>query len=385
MTRGMNGGDIKRANRGLFLKNIALDKANSRIELAKLTGLTKMTAGNITSELIQAGIIEESGPIYAGVTGPAPQRLTICQTAPKIVGVYISRDEIIFSIGTLSGDIIFKDNTPLLNENADSVSQKLVNGIKSAIEKQKDNILAIGVAMIGPIDNDGAIVDSPNFFGIKKLPVKKIIEDNFSYPAIICNDISAAAVAEHLKGGEIHSNFVFIGNSNGLGAGIIHNGELLTSKNLFIGEFGHITINANGEKCPCGNTGCLELYASHMVLIKRLSDAVGKKIYPQDFEELAKITECDEIFNDIAQKLSAGLITITNLLRPEAFILGYDSYFLPDKYIDAIEHNINSARFLKEDEKIKVYKAHYKSESAIYGSIAAVLNEVFKGEILFTN
>ena len=107
MTRGMNGGDIKRANRGLFLKNIALGKANSRIELAKLTGLTKMTAGNITSELIQAGIIEESGPIYAGVTGPAPQRLTICRPAPKIVGVYISRDEIIFSIGTLSGDIIF--------------------------------------------------------------------------------------------------------------------------------------------------------------------------------------------------------------------------------------------------------------------------------------
>ena len=385
MKRGMNSGDIKRANRGLFLKNIALGKANSRIELSKLTGLTKMTAGNITQELLQLGIIEETGPIYAGVTGPAPQKLTISKSAPKIVGVYISRDEIVFSIGTLTGDIIQKSATPLFKETVKTISAKLVEGIKSAIEHQEDNILAIGVAMIGPIDIDGAITDSPNFFGIKKLPVKNIINSNFNYPTVICNDISASAIAEHLKGGEVHSNFVFIGNSNGLGAGIIHGGELLTSNNLFIGEFGHITIDANGEKCPCGNTGCLELYASHMVLLKRLSDAVGKKVCSKDFEELAKNPECDKIFKDISEKLSAGLLTITNLLRPEAFIIGYDGYYLPDKYLNIIEQNINNVRFLKEGEKIKVYKAHHRSESAIYGSIATVLNEVFSGRILFNN
>lgn len=108
MKRGMNGSDIKRTNRGLFLKNIALGKAISRIELAKLTGLTKMTSGNITQELITMGIIKECGPIYAGVTGPAPQKLSLNETAAKIIGVYISRDEIIFSIGDLSGEIINK-------------------------------------------------------------------------------------------------------------------------------------------------------------------------------------------------------------------------------------------------------------------------------------
>ena len=129
MKRGMNGGDIKRTNRGLFLKNIALGKANSRIELAKLTGLTKMTAGNITQELLSMGIIKECGPIYAGVTGPAPQKLSLNEDAPKIIGVYISRDEIVFSVGNLSGDIIHKEGTPLANETADTISEKLIEGI----------------------------------------------------------------------------------------------------------------------------------------------------------------------------------------------------------------------------------------------------------------
>ena len=385
MKRGMNGGDIKRTNRGLFLKNIALGKANSRIELAKLTGLTKMTAGNITQELLSMGIIKECGPIYAGVTGPAPQKLSLNEDAPKIIGVYISREEIVFSVGTLSGDIIHKEGTPLANETADTISKKLIEGIKKAEKSQKDSILAIGVAMIGPIDNSGSIVDSPNFFGIEKLAVKEILESSFPYPTVICNDISAAAVAEHLKGGETHSNFVFVGNSNGLGAGIIQGGELMTANDSFLGEFGHITIDINGKKCPCGNTGCLELYASHTVLLKRLSEATGKKISAKDFEEISKIPECDKIFIDIAEKLAAGMLTVTNLLRPEAFILGYDGYFLPDKYVEIIENKINSLRFLKQDKKIEVSKATLKSDSAIFGSIAVVLREVFKGEILFNN
>lgn len=385
MKRGMNGGDIKRSNRGLFLKNIALGKAFSRIELAKLTGLTKMTSGNITQELISMGIIKECGPIHAGVTGPAPQKLCINETAPKIIGVYISRDEIVFSIGDLAGNITYKNNIPLLKESSDSITKKLIDGIKKAKKSQKDEILAIGVAMIGPIDSDGAIVDSPNFFGIKKLAVKDIIKSNFPYPIVICNDISAAAVAEHLKGGEATSNFVFIGNSNGLGAGIIQNGELMSSNDSFLGEFGHITIDINGKKCPCGNTGCLELYASHTVLLKMLSDAVGKKVSVKDFEELSKNPECDKIFTDIAEKLSAGMITVTNLLRPEAFILGYGGYYLPDKYVKLIENKINSLRFLKQDKNIEVSKATLKADSAIFGSIAVVLREVFKGEILFNN
>lgn len=385
MTRGMNGSDIKRSNRGLFLKNIALGKANSRIALSKLTGLAKMTAGNIVQELLSMGLIENGDPIQVDSTGPNPMQLKISEKAPKIVGVYISRDELVFSIGDLSGNLHYTKKATLENENKMTVETKLINGINEAINYENGNILAIGVAMIGPIDNDGSIVNSPNFFKIQSLPVKKIINKHFPYPTVIYNDISAAAVAEQLIGNGEYSNFIFIGNSNGLGAGIIYNGELMIANRSFIGEFGHITIDSKGEKCPCGNTGCLELYATVKVLCERLSSAIGVPISPADFERLSEYPECDAIFRDVSLKLSAGMISLTNLLNPEAFVLGYDGYYLPDCYIELIEQNINNTKFIDDGRKIRVEKAFFKADSAIYGSICCVLREIFKGEILFNN
>lgn len=385
MTRGMNGSDVKRSNRGLFLKNIALGTANTRVALSKITGLAKMTAGNIVQELIAMGLVEESGPVYDGTTGPAAQRLVISEKAPKIVGIYLSRDEIIFSTGDLSGNILYKKAIPLFEENQSSLTAKIIDGTAAAVKNQNGNILAIGVAMIGPIDAEGSIVDSPNFFGIKKLEVKKILTTNFPYPTTVYNDISAAAVAEQLIGKSDYQSFIFIGNSNGLGAGIIYNGELMTAKSSFVGEFGHVTIDINGPKCPCGNTGCLELYANTTVLCQRLSDAINQKVEPTDFENLSDNKICDKIFNDTADKLATGMITLTNLLRPEAFIIGYNGYYLPQKYINRMEKKINATKFLKDGNKTYVNKAILKDESAIYGSIASVLREVFKGKILFNN
>lgn len=383
--RGMNGSDVKRKNRGLLLKNIALGKGNSRIELATLTGLTKMTVGNIAQELISMGLVTENGPIYSGAAGPAPTMLRIAHSAKKIIGIYISRDALVFSLGELTGEIIFKKQVNLNNETTESITEKLITGVDAAMTYAGYKVIAIGVAMIGPIDDAGSIVDSPNFFNIARLPVKAILQEHFPYPVVIYNDISAAAVAEQLLGNGKYSDFVFIGTSNGLGAGIIHGGELLQSGNGFVGEFGHITVDINGPKCPCGNVGCLETYASVNRLIKRLSAICGLPVTPNEFQRLSANAECDAVFRDTADKLAAGMLTLTNLLRPEAFIIGYDGYFIPDKYLNYVEQYLNKLRFLKQGSPIAVHKAFFHSESAVYGSIACVLREIFNGEILFNN
>ncbi len=381
--RGMNSSDVKRSNRGLILKNIALGRAHSRTELAKITGLTKMTTGNIVQEFISGGLVEESGIIETAATGPARQNLVLSKTAPKIIGMYLSRDKIVFSLGDLSGEIIFKKSVDLLNETENSIEEKIIVGIRELITKGKDKILAIGASIIGPINSEGAIFKSPNFFGIENLEVKKILTENFSYPVVICNDISAAGVAEQLKCGDDGKSFVFVGISNGIGAGIIYKGELMTQNNMFLGEFGHITIDINGEKCPCGNVGCLELYTSSSVLIKRLSKAVGREVTLKDFDDIKDIPGCDDIFCDVAEKLAAGMTTVVNLISPQEFILGYDGYFLPEKYLLQIENIINAAKFSKEGKRILVKKPYYKENSANYGSVASVLREIYRGEILF--
>ena len=383
MKRGMNNTDIKRSNRGLFLKYIALGQANSRFALSRATGLTKMTSGNIVQELLNQGLIDADDTQRSDASGPNPQHLTVSKSAPRIVGVYLSRDELVVSVGDLSGKLLYLETTSLKKETAQSVSEKLIQGVRKAIALQNSNVFAIGAAVIGPIDRDGAISNTPNFFGISYLPVKALLSDTFGLPVIVYNDTSAAAVAEQLIGHGRYRNFAYICIANGIAAGIINNGELLTSDRFFVGELGHTTIDFGGKPCPCGNRGCLELYANIPVICKRLESAVGHPVDVQDFGALAEIPACDAIFREVSEKLSAALINLANLVNPKAFIIGHNGYYIPEQYIKAMEQRVNQIKFMRNTSPIEVKKSFLTDRAAVYGSFCCVLREVFAGNILF--
>ncbi len=383
MVRGMNSADIKRSNRGLVLRQIALCAETSRVAIARETGLTKMTVGNIVQELVELGLVADAAPVYEKTTGPNPMGLKIAERAGKVVGVYLSRDEIVVSLGDLTGNVLISHRTVFSNETLKSISYKLLSNVKDMLSKAKDNVFAIGVAMIGPIDESGAIVGTPNFFGIERLPVRELLEREFGLPVVVYNDISAAAVAEQMLGGHAFKDFVYIGMANGLGAGVIHNRELLTTDNAFIGEFGHITIDLNGEKCPCGNTGCLELYVSATVLCRRLGKLLGRSVAVEEFSSLADLPECDAVFSDVSKKLAVGMISLANLLGPQAFILGHEAFYFPDKYVKLMEQAVNRVNFLGRKQEISVLKSSFSNKAAMYGSICCVLREIFGGRFLF--
>ena len=382
MKQGMNSSDIRRKNRGLFLKHIAMCEANSRVELAKITGLAKMTAGNIVQELIEKGLVEEAESLPNDSTGPNPQRLTINSFAPKIIGIYLSRDGLTVSVGNLSSEIVFSKRTLFKNENAQSIEAKILRGVKSALEFE-GKVLAIGVAAIGPIDKNGAISASTNFFGIKSLPIKQILEENFGLPVVVYNDTNASAVAEQFRGRGKYKSFCYIGISNGIGAGIINDGNLLMSNDSFLGEIGHTTIDYKGKACPCGNRGCLELYANMPVILSQLEKAVERKISEKDIESIHQNTPADLVLSQVANKLAVSFINLVNLLKPEAIIIGHEGFFLPHKYLKQIEKKINSTMFRSISQGVVVEKAGFGEKSAVYGSICCVLREIFEGRLLF--
>ena len=94
--------------------------------------------------------------------------------------------------------------------------------------------------------------------------------------------MNASALAEKLYGnGRNISDFVYIGVTNGIGSGIISNDNLFAGEMGFSGEIGHTTINYEGPKCACGNTGCLELYASIPEIEKQANDAIKSGLESQ--------------------------------------------------------------------------------------------------------
>ena len=124
-------------------------------------------------------------------------------------------------------------------------------------------VVAIGVGLPGLIDRDGVLRMGPNLPGIVDLDVGEALADVLGRPVVVDNDANCAAWAEHRLGasqGHDHALLVTLGT--GIGAGIIADRRLLTGAHGMAAEPGHMIVDPAGPRCPCGQRGCWERYAS---------------------------------------------------------------------------------------------------------------------------
>jgi len=216
-------------------------------------------------------------------------------------------------------------------------SDRILAAILESIQEIKhDGIAGIGLGVAGLIDRKNRdIFVSPNLRAIEGINIAREISRSFNVPVFMENDANAAALGEKVGGaGRGFDNFVMLTLGTGIGGGIIHKGKLLDVS----AEIGHMSINAEAEKCPCGNIGCLENYASARAMIAKAvamlekgSESILKecckgsiyKLTPEDIYKAALDgdTLSREILRDAGRYLGVGLANIINIMSPEAIIL----------------------------------------------------------------
>lgn len=227
------------------------------------------------------------------------------------------------------GEIIRKIKRP--------TSEQVVDSLIEAIgEVFQDGISGIGLGVAGLIDRkNGRVIVSPNLRGVENMDICRLISDRFRVPVFIENDANVAALGEKIGGaGRGFDNFVLLTLGTGIGGGIIYKGKLLEVS----AELGHISIDSEGGRCPCGNSGCLENYASARAMISRAVDMIEKggdsmlkkcckgsiyKITPEDINTAALEgdTLAREVLREAGRSLGVGLASIINIMSPEAIIL----------------------------------------------------------------
>lgn len=355
--RGKNQEENKKINKNLVLKLIITKGPISRIELSKKTSLTKMSITNIVNEFLQEGIIEEFGNSDTSM-GRKPILLDVIPNCKLIIGVYISRNYIETFISDLKGTISSINRVRLTNENNDSLSKKIIESIDNVINQaDKDKIIGIGISCIGPLDSKNCIIlNPPNFYGICNLNIFELLNNRYNLPIHMDNDMNTAAMAEKYFGKAVDmANFIYVGVTNGVGAGIFANGALYKGNSGFSGELGHITVNAHGEKCSCGNIGCLEMYTS----------------LPDNWNQANK-TDLDEI----CKYLSVGLTTMVNLFDPECVFLGHDIALAEDAIRKTLSKELNRRMISAEYRSIEVEFSKFLDKSPIKGAVALVINNL---------
>ena len=382
--KGENNRHLKYRNRGLILKLICTEKNISRIDLSRMTGLTKMTVTNITGELIQQGYIVEGSQGQNSNVGRNPIILDLSPNAPKVLGIHMGRDHCSAVLVDLRMRTLQQKTIPLGSEETGETIIEKVFQLTDEMTNWENNILGCGISAVGPLDVENKmILNPPNYFGIQNLPIGDILSERYCMDVFIDNDTNGSALAEKLYGnGKGYSNFLYVGIDNGIGSGIITDDVLYQDNSGMVGEFGHVIINYDGELCSCGNRGCLEAYASIPIIEKRLQKVTGKNLGFAAFCQLHEDPLVHEILCDMADKIACALTGVVNMLNPSAIFIGHCGALLNDIYIQRIEDRVNAMKLSGNYQTVRVQKSFFGEDAPLFGSACIVLNRLFDGKIL---
>jgi glucokinase len=255
-------------------------------------------------------------------------------------GIDIGGTNIKAIIANREGAILSSDKsrTPAT---ADDINETIIALLRRMLEKKGSRISAlksIGIGAAGAIDGKkGIIITSPNIHAWKNYPLAPIIERKTGVRVFLENDATAAIIGEWWVGhGKKFRNWVMLTLGTGIGGGAIIDNKVYTGQSGSSLEVGHLTIDYKGKKCPCGNRGCLERYASATALVELVKSKVKKS--PSTLRERMKHEELTariayeeackgdrlarEAFEEVGFYLGIGLAGLVNIFNPEAIIIG---------------------------------------------------------------
>ncbi len=202
------------------------------------------------------------------------------QNLPLVMGVDLGGTNIRTAV--LQGSSLHSRVSLLTGENPtpERILPRVYGAIQQALDEAHialDQIAGIGVATPGPLNNrTGVIYSPPNLPGWDNVPLRDVLQQHFNRPIVIENDAHTAGLGEYMFGAGRGSMYmVYLTVSTGIGGGVIIDGKILEGANGTAGELGHMTIDLQGERCNCGNIGCLEYLASGTAIARYANEAIA--------------------------------------------------------------------------------------------------------------
>jgi predicted NBD/HSP70 family sugar kinase len=261
---------IRENNEATVLNAIISQKEISRAELSVHTGLNKASMSSITKKLLEDELIHEDRiGDAARIGGRKPIMLTFNGKAALTLSVDIAPNYVEGLIAYVDGKVLYEAEIKGIKvsaENALSHITELVEKLMQHAEETPHGIIGLCVAIHGLVDQE-EIVFTPNYTLQSDLKVQ--LEDVYPFYVHLENEANLAALGEYTFG-SISDSVVSLSIHTGIGAGIVENGKLRTGKKGIAGEIGHSILYPDGRKCPCGNEGCFEQYASHQAIYSEL-------------------------------------------------------------------------------------------------------------------
>jgi glucokinase-like ROK family protein len=321
-----NSQQAKVHNRLLILRTIYNNARISRADIARVTGLNRATVSDAVTELMKDGVVAEVG-IGSSVAGKPPILLSMVDDARYLIGIDLAESEFRGAVINLRGKIIHRLNLAINGRDGDAALASVYGLLDKLIPLAEGPILGIGIGTPGLINTRQRVVRNAVNLDWHDLPLGDLLDERYKMPVHIANDSQAAALAEFTFGASKNiSNLIVINIGRGTGAGIVLNRQLYYGDSFGAGEFGHVAIVENGERCRCGHYGCLETVTSSQAIV-RSAQAIAKNDLHSKLYRL--VASPEEINMDIvSQAFEAGDDAIRTLITEVGRYLGFAAAIL---------------------------------------------------------
>ena len=322
--------EVRDINQTIFLHLIRERQPISRADIAKATGLRPGTVSAIVNRLIKEKLI------YEGVEGPStggrpPKYLYVNAESAYVLAVDVGVHETTYAVSDFNGRIMMQ-RAVLTEGQPEQFLTSLAREINVLVQTQypRARFEAVGVSVPGLVDRaDGSLIISPNL-GWQAVPVRALLEAELMLPVFVENDANASAFAELWYGplDELSiRTLLFVLVVEGLGTGLIINGELHVGTSIGLGGFGHMTLDPNGPLCSCGRHGCWEAFASDRATVARYNEKAGNKTNLRSVTQIISLAnQGDEVARGVieltARYLGEGIVSLAHGLSPQVIVLG---------------------------------------------------------------
>jgi glucokinase len=278
---------------------------------------------------------------------------------------------------------------------------RLVESIARAILEVKDGFEVGGVclAVAGLIlARENKVIFSPNLHAVEGILLKDELEPKIGLPLTLENDANAATWGEFRFGaGSEVDHLVFVALGTGIGGGVISHRMLVRGAQGSAGELGHVTIQATGPRCACGNRGCLEALASGTAIRRRARElasdhpdsalgrlAADRKVLGEDVTRLAR--EGDKVAISVLEEagrwLGIGLAGFVNVFNPEVIAVGGGVMAAGELILEATREEVRLRARPPSRDLVEIKEATLGPKSGVLGAAALARDPSSGGYVL---
>lgn len=315
------------ANRDVVLEIVRSQQPVSRADLARASGLQPSTISAIVAQLIEEKWVKE-GSVARRPRGRRPTLLSLNDEL-VILSADIRPKQAIVALLDLNGRFLAREVVPLASDPGPAIAKIVLCMEAMRASHSSRSFEGIGVSMPGRVDPETQrLILAPNLkWG--GFDIKSAIEKAMRLQVELLNEAYACLLAE-LWSGKLDGirNAVLVTVFEGVGAAILANGQIVTSRSGLAGEFGHSPIDPAGPLCGCGQRGCWEVFASSNAALRYHAELRPKKPAANIHELLHMAEEEDSTaiaaVSRQADCLGRGLRLVTTALSPEVILIAGD-------------------------------------------------------------